>query len=155
MIKYSLINILMDKFLLYQWAICWHWKCYLEVLLLDTVLVEHWLISSSTSLQRVKHPHNPGKHEIPKRWPHEAADRGVCCEINSERVCVSKAYIFFILFSLKQPQGGRLKRGRDQLLISNLISLPLSPTLSIYIQWLLFFKKHSADLSYFAIVCIK
>lgn len=86
-------------------------------------------------------PHNPGKHEIPKRWPHEAADRGVCCEINSERVCVSKAYIFFILFSSKQPQGGRLKRDRDQLLMSFLISLTLwFFSLSIYSMTFLFQK---------------
>jgi len=71
-------------------------KCYLEVLL-DTVLVEHRLISSSTSLQREKQ----AKHEIAKRWLHEAADRGVCCEINCERVFVSKTSIFLILFSSK------------------------------------------------------
>lgn len=90
MIKYSLINMLMEA------------SYYISVpsVDIDTVLNTD---SFPPALQREKHPTHTtqAKPEIPKRWLHDATDGGVCCEINSERVFVSKAYIFLILFSSK------------------------------------------------------
>lgn len=123
MIKYLLINILMEE------------SHYISVGHLLTLKVSSWsatawLISSSTSLQRAKQPlTSQTKHEITNQWLHEAADRGVCCEINSERFCVSKAWIFLIIYSMKHPQGGNLERDRDQLLTSSLYTSSFSYSL--------------------------